>query len=370
MPLALLGMLALLMLCLPLAAIGTGVPTATPGVQPRNSMQAGASSSNEQQTAQASGVPRQTGSEEEAAAAIQGEEEPKAVQIEALQTELPDYFKILNTATGKVQKVKRGDYVRGAVCAEMPPSFHTEALTAQAVAAHTYAVRWHLNQQSSPDPSLKGADFAADPDHWRGYVTEAQARERFGDKFDVYWGKLTEAADRGAEYVLVYEEEPIVAAYHSISAGNTEAASNVWPGEAPYLAPVESFGDTLAPNYETTVRFTPQEVSKALLSADATLALGDDPAGWLKITSRSPSGYALTVEAGGGSFTGQEIRTLFGLRSSDFEISYAEGAIVFTVRGYGHGVGLSQYGADYMARQGAGFEEILLHYYTDCQLAK
>ena len=359
LPVTLLCLFAVLILCLPLAAVDGTVVRSAPSAAEQAIAPAG-------QAAQ-SGKPAPSAPKAEVSVGREDvqTQEPTVVPLEF---ELPDEFRILNTATGKVQRVKREDYVRGAVCAEMPPSFHTEALKAQAVAAHTYALRWYYNQQQNPDPSLKGADFAADPDNWRGYVTQAQAKERFGDKFDEYWGKLSAAADEGAKYVLVYDGEPIVAAYHSISAGSTEAASNVWPGDAPYLVPVESFGDTLAPNYETTMRFTEQEARALLTAADPAVSLGQDASEWLFVLSRSESGYALEVEAGSVTFTGQEIRNVFGLRSSDFDVWYEDGAIVFTVRGYGHGVGLSQYGADYMARQGATFAEILEHYYTGCRL--
>lgn len=283
----------------------------------------------------------------------------------------PKEFRILNTATGKVQRVPRSEYVRGAVCAEMPPSFHTQALAAQALAANTYAMRCAAEQKASPDPALKGADFSADPDNWRGYVTEKQAKERFGDKFSVYWGKICEAADMGGAYAAVYENEPIAAAYHSLSSGQTEDAANVWRGSAPYLSPVESFGDTLAEGYETTASFTPQEVKRLLTNENSKVSLKDgEYEGWFEVKKRSGSGYVLKAECGGEMFSGIDLRRIFGLRSSDFEVSFADKRFTFTVVGYGHGVGLSQYGADYMARQGASFDEIALHYYSGCELKR
>lgn len=354
-PLMLVALFALLTLCLPLVAVGSqplsAVQAAAPPAAP-----SGAKTTAPPKTTVPTEAPAQTPAPAEP-------EEPAGQTIE-----LEDNFRILNLATGKVQRVNRGDYVRGAVCAEMPPSFHTQALAAQAVAANTYAVRCKLEQKKNPDPALKGADFSADPDNWRGYVTEKQAKERFGDKFEVYWGKICEAADLGSSYVAVFEEEPIVAAYHSISAGQTEYAANVWQGNAPYLAPVESFGDTLAEGFESNAVFTAQEVKERLLAENSAIKLGDDRSKWLRVVSRSESGYVLDVNAGGQSLTGKDIRRIFELRSSDFDLANNGNSFTFTVRGYGHGVGLSQYGADYMARQGATFDEIVLHYYTGCEL--
>jgi len=211
-PMILISVFAVLTLCLPLVAVGSSLPAIEPDKKTT-----------------------QTAPKQQSAQAVTQTEAPQVAQKNSTEIdtiEAADTFRILNLSTGKVQKVKRIDYVRGAVCAEMPPAFHTQALTAQAVAANTFAVRNKAEQAKKPDPNLKGADFSADPDHWKGYVTEAQAKERFGDKFDVYWDKICKAADLGSTYVMVYDNEPIVAAYHSISAGQTEYASNVWQGSA------------------------------------------------------------------------------------------------------------------------------------------
>lgn len=279
-----------------------------------------------------------------------------------------DGFRILDDRTGKVFEVSARDYVRGALAAEMPPTFHPEALKAQAVAAHTYALRLREQNRAAPDESLKGADFSADPQGWKSYTTEKLFRERYGDLADAYWKAICGAADEACPYLLTWEGEPIVAAYHSMSSGTTEDASNVWTGSEPYLVPVESFGDTLAPDYETTERFPVQEVAEKLQNAWPDISLGEDPAGWLKVTERSEGGYVTGMTAGDRAIHGKELRSLLGLRSSDFTVACDGASFTFTVRGYGHGVGLSQYGADYLARQGATFDEILAHYYPGATL--
>ena len=286
--------------------------------------------------------------------------------LAALQVPQPEYFSILDRSTGQVEKVAVLDYLYGAVAAELPPGFHLEAMKAQAVASHTYA----LYCQEHPSQDLGGAAFSADPSNWEGYVTREQMLERYPDLGETYWEKIKNAVDEVESTVLVYQEEPILAAYHSMSAGATEFASNVWNGTVPYLIPVDSVGDTLADQFETSVTFASEQIKGILTEAYPDLTLSGDTRSWFQIISRSPSGYVLTLQAGNLQISGKDLRTLLGLRSTNFTITAQTNSFLFTTKGYGHGVGLSQYGADYMARQGSGYEEILLHYYTGTQLAQ
>lgn len=279
-------------------------------------------------------------------------------------------FRIYNRSTGQVEEVSVQDYVRGAVAAEMPATFHSEAMKAQAVSAHTYAIYQHYSQLENPNPDLHGADFAADPQNLKGYATEADMRERWGEMGDVYWDKVTQAADSVMHYVMVYEGEPIIAAYHAACAGETEGAENVWSSAVPYLVPVDSPGDLLAPNVRTTTAFTTEEVRKKLTDAFPDLQLPQDRSQWFVILERSESGYILQMDVGNLTLHGKDVRTALGLKSTCMEIAVTEEGFVFTTTGYGHGVGLSQYGADYFARQGKTFDEILTYYYTGAELAQ
>ena len=275
-------------------------------------------------------------------------------------------FKILDQTTGMVNEVSLRDYVRGAVAAEMPATFHTEALKAQAVAAHTYALHNRLAQVKSSDSNLKGADFSADPGNRRGYMTENTAKEFFGggEAADLYWNKICEAADSVIGYVMEYQGEPIVAAYHAISAGRTEDASNVWLGEAPYLIPVKSEGCLLAPGYETVVTMEVEEVRRILKTKYPKIDLSIDPGYWFTAVERSDSGYITYADVGGVELSGKDIREIFGLRSHNIDIETDGQNMNFYVYGYGHGVGLSQYGANHLAHQGYTFDEILDNYYS------
>jgi stage II sporulation protein D len=280
-------------------------------------------------------------------------------------------FRILDQTTGEVAEVSLRDYVRGAVASEMPVSFHPEALKAQAVAAHTYALHHHYTQLETPDPALQGADFAADPSNMKVYITEETAREFYGEEYaDAYWAKICEAADSVLPYILEYEEEPIVAAYHAISAGQTEAAENVWIGSADYLQPTISEGDYLAPDYEVETVIDREEVRNVLQSAYPEMDLSGDPETWFAEAERSESGYILSVSVGGMDVPGKDLRTLFDLRSHNMDIAYTDAGFSFITYGHGHGVGLSQYGADFMARQGYTYEQILDHYYQGATLKR
>ena len=278
------------------------------------------------------------------------------------------HFRILDETTGAIHTVPLRDYVVGAVAAEMPASFHPEALKAQAVAAHTFALHQHLVQQRIPNPQLRGADFSADPSNRWGFVTEEVARQIFGYREDEHWEAVTAAVDSVLHLILKFEGEPIVAAYHAISAGRTEYASNVWVGSAPYLVPAYSGGCLHAPGFETQETFTAEQLRTALQAAYPQITLTGDPSGWLEVTQRSSSGYVTTIRVGDTVLRGIDVRRALSLRSHHFEFALSGGEFTFTVLGYGHGVGLSQRGAEYMARAGATFEQILLNYYTGASL--
>lgn len=274
-------------------------------------------------------------------------------------------FRILDRSRGEIREVSVKDYVTGAVCSEMPATFSSEALKAQAVSAHT----WALYCQGQAEKNGQDYDFSADPENWQGYVTKEQAKERFGEYFSEYWGKVSRAADEVWEEIAVDSDgEPIVAAYHAISSGRTESAENVWGNAQSCLVPADSSGDIHAPGYRKTKTISPEEVKQCL--SETGVELPENPQEWFSILERSGSGYVTVVQAGNKQLSGLQLRELLGLRSSDFKISFENGVFCFTTLGYGHGVGLSQYGADYLARQGKNYREILEHYYVGATVQK
>ena len=281
-----------------------------------------------------------------------------------------DYFDILNLTTGRVDRVPAEDYVAGAIAAEMPYQFELEALKAQGVAAYSFALANADAQEENPDPALKGADFAADPEHMQGYATRESSREFLGSHYDAAWEKIDQAAEEISGLVLTWEEEPIFAAYHAISCGMTEDASHIWGGGLPYLTPVNSSWDRLADGYLEEADFSPRQVEEILTEAYPQLQLEGAEEDWFTQAQYCASGYLESIRAGEVEIPGTQLRELFGLRSSAAEVRYESGTFRFLTKGYGHGAGLSQCGADYMASQGAGCQEILAHYYPGAVLAR
>lgn len=278
-------------------------------------------------------------------------------------------FRILNTDTNAVVEVSPRDFLIGTVAAEMYPSYHAEALKAQAVASFTYYTVQRNRQHDSPDASLKGADFSDKNSGLPIYYTDDQLKERWGKNYDAYYKKISEAVDAVLGKWIAYDNQPIVAVYHAISSGMTEDAGIMWGTSYPYLVPVASPGDKLSPAYQTTVTVKPDELSSKIKAADSSLTLSGDPSAWLGSIQTSPSGTVTQIELGGNQLTGSKLREALGLKSACFSVNYEDDCFHFTVLGYGHDVGMSQYGADYLARQGSNYEEILKYYYTGVSIA-
>lgn len=279
-------------------------------------------------------------------------------------------FKILNTATGEVVEMEEREFVIGTVASEMPASYHTEALKAQAVASYTYYSAKRARAREEPEEALKGADFADVPATFPKTYTEEGLRERWGDNFDTYYNKICGAVDEVMGKKLTCNGEVIYAAYHAISSGTTETGVPVWNVDYPYLQSVPSPGDKLSPQYSSEASFTAEQFSAAMDGVAEGMDLSGEPSGWIAgEPERTAAGTVTALTVGGVSLTGQQVREALGLRSACFTVAWRENGFLFTVQGYGHGVGMSQYGADYLARQGSSYEEILHYYYTGVVLS-
>lgn len=295
-----------------------------------------------------------------------------AESTETLSSAKPeeDTLKVLDFTSGQVTELSMRDYVLGAVLAEMPATYCEEALKAQAVAARTYALRQRERQRLSPDPALLGADISNDSSKFQAYFTPAQAKAFYGEAYEAYCEKAAAAVDGTDRLALFYDGEPIVAAFHSMSGGKTESAEVVWGSPVEYLVPVESSEDKESPTYLEEAVFTEKEfrkgLEKALPDADFSVPAGE----WVAIRETSPSGTVTEMTAGGEKLSGTDFRRIFSLRSANFTVVYNadKGQFIVTTRGYGHGVGLSQYGANAMGENGSDFREILLHYYTGAEI--
>lgn len=263
-----------------------------------------------------------------------------------------------------VETVSLQDYLPGVLAGEMPALFEVQALMAQAVAARTYILH-RMERTVAAHPQ---ADICNSPACCKAYATEEQLRQNWGDQYDSYYAKVSAAAaDTDGQY-LTYEGEPIEAVFHSSSAGATEASGAIW-NERPYLVSVDSpeTADEV-PSFVTEVTFSPSQLKAKLLERYPAIQLTADPAQWITGTERNGSGRVQRMTIGGTPISGTELRGLLGLRSTAFTADYANDVFTFTVSGYGHGVGMSQYGANVYAKQGWDYREILAHYYPNTVL--
>lgn len=258
------------------------------------------------------------------------------------------------------------EYLLGVVAAEMPASFEMEALKAQAVAARTYTyTRMRTQTAAHPD-----ADVCSDSGCCQAYISLADAQSNWGENAAQYTQKLQEAIDGTDGMVALYDGEPIDAVFHSSSAGATVDAVSVWGAEVPYLKSVESPEGEEVPNYENDVSISIAEARELILGAYPQAQLGEDASQWFSNWWLLDNGTVDQVTVGGVAIQGTQLRSLFGLRSATFTVTSDADNLHFHVTGYGHGVGMSQYGANALAKQGRSFEEIISWYYTGVTLKK
>lgn len=269
------------------------------------------------------------------------------------------------TADG-VETVTMSDWLPGVVAGEMPALFEEEALKAQAVAARTY-IMYSMGREKPAHPE---ADVCDDPACCKAHSTDEALREKWGESYEENMARVLEAVRSTDGEYMSYGGEVIQAVFHSSSSGRTEDSAAIWQAE-PYLVSVES-PETAedVPNYVTSVTVSPEDFRAAVLAVHPEAEFGEDPAFWLGAAVRDASGRVESVDIGGTQVPGTELRTLFQLRSRAFTLDYTAEGFLFTVTGYGHGVGMSQYGANVMAEDGADYEEILTHYYPGAELTR
>ena len=267
---------------------------------------------------------------------------------------------VLHHNTGEIESVDLEEYLSGVLAGEMPASFHIEALKAQAVAARTYI----LDKKETHDPSHPNADICTDSTHCKAWLSEEETRQKFGEEWgQQYAPKIKEAVFATAGQVMLYDEKPITAVFHSTGSGRTENSEDIWGGEVPYLKSVESPGDTLSPKFNSEKIISKEEFSKLLSDYRETDV--DAEIGQVEYTQ---GGSVKTINIGGADFRGTEIRSIFSLSSSNFTIEDSGDNLVFHVKGSGHGVGLSQYGAEFFAQNGKMYDEILKIYYQGVEI--
>lgn len=258
---------------------------------------------------------------------------------------------------GEVIQMDIEKYLIGVLLAEMPADFEMEALKAQAVAARTYALKCHAQGYKHTGAVCTNASCC------QGYMTQEAYLEAGGSRQEIL--RVITAVSHTAGEVLCYDGKLILATYFDCSGGSTEDAAAVWGQVYPYLQAVPSPGEEKAAYFEDEITVTPEQLQEAL-----GCILPEDPKCWFDEFTYTPGGGVDTVKIGGVSYRGTTLRSLLGLRSTAFEIKVDGENIVFLTRGYGHRVGLSQYGADAMAIAGSDYRQILSHYYQNTTLTQ
>jgi stage II sporulation protein D len=283
---------------------------------------------------------------------------PASVIVEEERTP-EEKVKVLMSATSKIVEYSVEDYIFGVVAAEMPALYEEEALKAQAVAAYTYYL---VQKEENRD---KDYDITDDYTINQAFIPPEKAREKWGDGAEKYEAKIRGAVKLVLGKRVTYGGKNATTLYHAISFGVTEKASEVWGGDYPYLISVDSSFDKLNENYLVTTTIDAKGVKEKLSSL---VEIKDASANCFGQITRTEAGGVKTVIVSGKELSGVDVRRALGLRSANFEVSFKDGKYSFATKGYGHSIGMSQYGAHYMAMQGKNFEEILLHYYSGCKI--
>ena len=272
--------------------------------------------------------------------------------------------KLMTVSSKNIIEISLKDYLLGVVAAEMNASYHKEAIKAQIIAAHTLL----LYVKSHGTDDLENADISDSTESHQGYLSPEQQKKKWGENYETYVSKINECIDEVLNMTLQYNGTYINSVFHAISNGKTEDAKDVWGGDYPYLKPVLSVGDTLSPAYISTVKVTTKAFKEKL--EDYDIDFSDNPEKWIGKIVNTDTGMVKTISICGTEIKGKEIRSAFELKSSTFTIEYKDSEFIFTIKGYGHGVGMSQYGANHMANQGFTYDQILKHYYTGVEITK
>ena len=275
-----------------------------------------------------------------------------------------DTITVFRSISNKNEEIELFEYVCGSVAAEMPLSYDEEALKAQAVACLTNALR--LKNTADEDD----AHISDDSSIHQGYLSKAERKEKWGESYEKYEKKLENAVKSVENRVLTYDGELCVAAFSAICSGKTEAAENVWGEKVPYLVSVKSNGDTLSPQYSSSVSFDKKTFLNCIKELNLKTEEINSLKNIIKIKETTKAGTVISAEINGETVSGEKIRMAFSLKSPVFTVETSKTSVTFNVTGYGHGVGMSQYGADFMARQGSTYEEILSHYYKGAKISE
>ena len=274
-------------------------------------------------------------------------------------------IKLLHLDTGTIEEINLDEYLLGVVSAEMPANFEIEALKAQAIVARTYTIYKIINGSKH-----ESADICDNASCCQAWISKEERLSKWNEEErEINWNKIEEAVYSTKGKIITYEGKPINAFFHSNSGGITDTANSVWGGSNyPYLQAVTTSGEDSYKQYNSSVALKKEEFIKKIKEYhnDFEIDLGDN--NQIQILEYTEGERVKTIKLGNLTLSGVEIRNIFGLKSAKFEIVLEGENIKFNVIGYGHGVGMSQTGADSMAKKGANYEEIIKHFYEGVEI--
>lgn len=280
--------------------------------------------------------------------------------------------KIYLTKQGKVNEMNLEEYIIGVVAAEMPAEFEEEALKAQAIAARTYAIAHMESIGGNKCSKGRGADLC-DSVHCQAYISKDERMQLWPkSKAKLYWNKIVNAVEETGGEIITYNGQVVMSPYYfATSSGKTENASEVFSRAEPYLKSVSSPGEERAPKYKTSFKYKYRELANIIIKKypDAKINSMNIKKN-IQILSRSEGGSVKDIRIGEKNISGMNFRMMLGLTSANFEIEFNSNDVEVRCNGYGHGVGMSQWGADAMAKEGKKYIDILQHYYQGVEISK
>lgn len=292
-------------------------------------------------------------------------EENSVYSIEIYDYSKYGTIKLLHAKTKKVEEINLDEYIANVVSAEMPVKYDIEALKAQAIVARTYTI-----YKIATSSKHKDADICDQSACCQAWISKEDRLSKWKEsEAQDNWNKIIKAVNETKGKIITYNGKPINAFFHSNSGGKTEIPFYVWGGEGyPYLQVVETSGEENYSQYKSEAEFTKKEFEKKIKEKHSNFKINYKQKACIKIEERDSSNRVVTVKIGNLKLSGVETRTLLGLKSANFKVEINDDKIKFTVYGYGHGVGMSQTGADSLAKQGKNYEEIIKHFYTGVEI--
>ena len=274
--------------------------------------------------------------------------------------------KLLHTKDNSIEEINLDEYLYGVVSAEMPASFNEEALKAQAVVARTYTI-YKIKNNNNKHGEAQICDDSACCQAW---ISKEDRMAKWPEnEREQNWNKILNAVNSTQGKIITYNNEPIDAFFHSNSGGKTEIPINVWGGSGfPYLQVVETSGEENYSQYSSEVTISKEDLINKMKEKYSDFEIDYNDANCISILEYTESGRVRTIKIGNKNLSGVEARSIFNLKSANFEVTIDGDNIKFTVKGYGHGIGMSQTGADSMANNGSNYEDIIHHFYIGVEI--